>query len=92
MLVDGAKFQVEVVSVSGSQYENGMKALSEMERTQQVEAIHSYNSMKSDLMDYLKTFAEEGKVLIAQFRIIELCVYRGPRLQRHPLGLTKLSL
>ena len=81
MLVDGAKFQVEVVSVSGSQYENGMKALSEMERTQQVEAIHSYNSMKSDLMGYLKTFAEEGKVLIAQFRIIELCVYRDPRLQ-----------
>ena len=51
------------MSVSGSQYENGMKALSEMDRTQQVEAITSYNSMKSDLMDYLKTFAEEGKVL-----------------------------
>ena len=80
MLVDGAKFQVEVVPVSGSQYENGMKALSEMERTQQVEAIHSYNSMKSDLMGYLKTFAEEGKVLLSQFRIIGLCVYRGPRL------------
>jgi len=47
----------------GSQYENGMKALSEMDRTQQVEAITSYNSMKSDLMDYLKTFAEEGKVV-----------------------------
>ena len=39
-----------------------MKALSEMERTQQVEAISSYNSMKSDLMEYLKTFAQEGKV------------------------------
>ena len=50
--------------ISGSQYENGMKALSEMERTQQVEAIHSYNSMKSDLMEYLKTFAEEGKVSV----------------------------
>ena len=52
-------------SVSGSQYENGMKALSEMERTQQVEAIQSYNSMKSDLMEYLKTFAQEGKVTIS---------------------------
>ena len=60
--VDCARFQREM-SVSGSQYENGMKALSEMDRTQQVEAITSYNSMKSDLMDYLKTFAEEGKVL-----------------------------
>ena len=52
-------------SVLGSQYENGMKALSEMERTQQVEAIQSYNSMKSDLMEYLKTFAQEGKVTIS---------------------------
>ena len=52
-------------SVSGSQYENGMKALSEMERTQQVEAIQSYNSMKSDLMEYLKTFVQEGKVAIS---------------------------
>ena len=51
--------------ISGSQYENGMKALSEMERTQQVEAIQSYNSMKSDLMEYLKTFAQEGKVAIS---------------------------
>ena len=51
-------------SASGSQYENGMKALSEMERTQQVEAIQSYNSMKTDLMEYLKTFAQEGKVTI----------------------------
>ena len=41
-----------------------MKALSEMERTQQVEAIHSYNSMKTDLMEYLKTFVEEGKVSV----------------------------
>ena len=57
----GAKFQTDSW-VSGSQYENGMKALSEMDRTQQVEAIHSYNSMKSDLMGYLKTFAEQGKV------------------------------
>lgn len=48
---------------TGSQYESGMKALSEMDRTKQVEAIHSYNSMKGDLMEYFKTFAEEGKVV-----------------------------
>ncbi len=40
-----------------------MKALSEMDRTQQVEAMQSYNSMKSDLMEYFKTFAEEGRVV-----------------------------
>ncbi len=33
-----------------SQYEEGMKALSEMERTQQVEAIQSYNQMKGDVL------------------------------------------
>ena len=55
--------------ISGSQYENGMKALSEMERTQQVEAIQSYNSMKSDLMEYLKTFAQEGKVTISFYTV-----------------------
>ena len=40
-----------------------MKALSEMDRVKQVEAIQSYNTMKSGLMDYLKTFADEGKVV-----------------------------
>ena len=48
---------------AGSQYEEGMKALSEMDRVKQVEAIQSYNSMKTNLMDYLKTFAESKKVV-----------------------------
>ncbi len=47
----------------GSQYEEGMKALSEMERTQQVEAIQSYNQMKGSLMDYLRDFAASGRVV-----------------------------
>jgi len=46
-----------------SQYEEGMKALSEMDRVKQVEAIQGYNTMKSNLMDYLKKFAENGKVV-----------------------------
>ena len=46
-----------------SQYEEGMKALSEMDRVKQVEAIQGYNTMKSNLMDYLKKFAENGKVI-----------------------------
>ena len=40
-----------------------MKALSEMDRVKQVEAIQSYNTMKSGLMEYLKTFASQGKVV-----------------------------
>ena len=40
-----------------------MKALSEMDRVKQVEAIEGYNSMKSNLMEYLKKFAENGKVV-----------------------------
>ena len=47
----------------GSQYEEGMKALSEMDRVKQVEAIQGYNTMKSNLMEYLKKFAENGKVV-----------------------------
>ncbi|CAH2327699.1 E3 ubiquitin- ligase UBR7 [Pelobates cultripes] len=39
-----------------------MTALSSMNRVQQVELICEYNDMKSELMDYLKKFAEEGKV------------------------------
>jgi len=47
----------------GSQYEKGMEALSSMDRVKQVEAIQGYNSMKSNLMEYLKKFAENGKVV-----------------------------
>ena len=46
-----------------SQYEDGMKELSKMERTKQIEAIHGYNSMKSNLMEYLRKFAENKKVV-----------------------------
>ena len=46
-----------------SQYEDGMKVLSEMDRSKQIEAIHGYNSMKSNLMEYLKKFAENKKVV-----------------------------
>merc|ERR1711992_134022 len=47
----------------GTQYEKGMEALSSMDRVKQVEAIQGYNTMKSNLMDYLKKFAENGKVV-----------------------------
>ena len=40
-----------------------MEELSKMDRVKQVEAIHGYNSMKSNLMEYLKKFAENGKVV-----------------------------
>ena len=47
----------------GTQYEKGMEALSSMDRVKQMEAIQGYNSMKSNLMEYLKKFAENGKVV-----------------------------
>ncbi|KAM5129017.1 putative E3 ubiquitin-protein ligase UBR7 [Mantella aurantiaca] len=40
-----------------------MTALGNMNRVQQVELISEYNDLKSELTDYLKRFAEEGKVV-----------------------------
>ena len=40
-----------------------MEALGQMGRVQQVEAIHSYNNMKDNLMDYLAKFASSKKVV-----------------------------
>lgn len=45
---------------------SGMKALSGMNHVQQVEVIHGYNDMKSKLSTFLKSFAEEGKVVTAE--------------------------
>lgn len=46
-----------------SNYDQGMKALSEMDRVKQVEAIQSYNTMKSQLMNHLQSFASNKKVV-----------------------------
>lgn len=43
-----------------------MTALSTMNRVQQVELISEYNDLKTELTDYLKKFAEEGKVVQTQ--------------------------
>ncbi|KAM3918827.1 putative E3 ubiquitin-protein ligase UBR7 [Leptodactylus fuscus] len=43
-----------------------MTALSNMNRVQQVELISEYNDLKTELTDYLKKFAEEGKVVQTQ--------------------------
>uniref|UniRef100_T1IMN0 Putative E3 ubiquitin-protein ligase UBR7 n=1 Tax=Strigamia maritima TaxID=126957 RepID=T1IMN0_STRMM len=48
---------------NASQYDQGMQALSTLDHVRQVEAIHEYNSMKSRLKDYLKSFAEKKKVV-----------------------------
>jgi len=45
------------------QFEQGMEALSQMDRIKQVEAISMYNHMKTDLMDHLAQFARDGKVV-----------------------------
>ena len=56
-------YENKSANIKTSQYEDGMKALSDMDRTKQIEAIHGYNTMKSNLMEYLKKFAENKKVV-----------------------------
>lgn len=41
----------------------GLEALSRMNRVQQIEVIHGYNDLKSELTDYLKKFADSNKVV-----------------------------
>ncbi|XP_071486994.1 putative E3 ubiquitin-protein ligase UBR7 [Diadema antillarum] len=53
------------VKRKGSQYDQGMEALSSMNRVQQVEMLHGYQDMKSALSDFLKGFVEQGKVVTA---------------------------
>ncbi|ELT99453.1 hypothetical protein CAPTEDRAFT_222324 [Capitella teleta] len=56
-------YEAKNQSSGASQYERGMDALSSMDRVQQVEVIQGYNDMKSALSDYLKNFADSGKVV-----------------------------
>ncbi|XP_043192753.1 putative E3 ubiquitin-protein ligase UBR7 isoform X2 [Amphibalanus amphitrite] len=44
-------------------YAAGMRALENMDRVQQIEVVHEYNDLKSELMSYLKKFAENKKVV-----------------------------
>ncbi|XP_046545115.1 putative E3 ubiquitin-protein ligase UBR7 [Haliotis rubra] len=46
-----------------SQHDKEVNALSQMNRIQQVELLQGFNDMKSQLSDYLKKFAENGKVV-----------------------------
>jgi len=43
-----------------------MMALSSLDRVQQVEAIHEYQSFSAELKEYLKKFAENKKVVRAE--------------------------
>ncbi|KAJ7360151.1 Putative E3 ubiquitin-protein ligase ubr7 [Desmophyllum pertusum] len=46
-----------------SSYESGMQALQNMGRIPQVEVMHEYNDMKSELTEYLRDFVAQGKVV-----------------------------
>lgn len=46
-----------------SRYDKGISALNQMDRLKQIEAIEGYNSLKGELIDYLKKFAENKKVV-----------------------------
>ncbi|XP_061757451.1 putative E3 ubiquitin-protein ligase UBR7 isoform X1 [Nerophis ophidion] len=43
-----------------------MSALDNLNRVQQLEIIHGYNDMKSELKDFLQRFAAEGKVVTSE--------------------------
>ncbi|XP_011490435.1 putative E3 ubiquitin-protein ligase UBR7 isoform X5 [Oryzias latipes] len=43
-----------------------MSALDNLSRVQQLEIIHGYNDMKTDLKDFLQRFAAEGKVVTSE--------------------------
>ena len=63
-----------------------MEALSQLDRVKQVEAIHSYNNMKENLMEYLSKFADNKKVVreddIREFFEVNSMF---PRLENHYL-------
>lgn len=46
-----------------SSYEQGIRALASIGRTQQIDAITEYNRMKDKLKDYLQSFATSKKVV-----------------------------
>merc|ERR1712156_1266121 len=48
-----------------------MKAMSGMDRTQQIETVHGYNMLKNNLAEYLKKFAE-NKTVVREEDIQEL--------------------
>lgn len=47
---------VENADGDGTSYEQGMSALSSLDRVQQVELIAGYNDMKENLVEYLRKF------------------------------------
>ncbi|XP_014788965.1 putative E3 ubiquitin-protein ligase UBR7 [Octopus bimaculoides] len=61
------KDPISVYEEQGQQFNSnaptGMEALSKMNRVQQMEVIHGYNDLKSELTDYLKKFADSKKVV-----------------------------
>lgn len=46
-----------------SSYEQGIRALASIDRTQQIDAITEYNRMKDKLKEYLQDFAATKKVV-----------------------------
>ncbi|XP_014681597.1 PREDICTED: putative E3 ubiquitin-protein ligase UBR7 [Priapulus caudatus] len=75
-------------SNGASQYEQGMAALSSMNRIQQVEMIRGYDDMKSELTDYLKRFADTGKVVQADDIRAFFGEMQGRKRQKLASGIT----
>ncbi|KAI1295534.1 putative E3 ubiquitin-protein ligase UBR7 [Halotydeus destructor] len=59
--------QGKLKNIASSTLDRGMSAMgSTMPRTQQIEMIHGYNDLQAALKEYLKGFAESGKVVTQQ--------------------------
>lgn len=67
-----------------SQYEQGMQALSSLDRIQQINAMTEYNNMKDKLLDYLKNFKEK-KVIVKEEDIKAFFAAMKPK--REPDGV-----
>ncbi|XP_059055490.1 putative E3 ubiquitin-protein ligase UBR7 [Achroia grisella] len=48
---------------SVSQYEKGLKALSSLDRIQQINALTEYNKMRDKLLDFLKSFKDKKEIV-----------------------------
>lgn len=57
------KGKAKALENSESQYEQGMKALSSLDRVKQVEVVSEYNAMKDQLKEYLQKFADNKKIV-----------------------------
>ncbi|KAF9063015.1 hypothetical protein BDP27DRAFT_1385048 [Rhodocollybia butyracea] len=64
LLTEEETYELEDDPDSGLSLEElGMRALAKLPRERAIDGIHAFNSMRDDLVKYLRPFAQEGKVV-----------------------------